>query len=112
MTDTVTALAYQLGKQIREYIQSDQQNHAELESLIGKYLKPHIQEQQLPPKTGAQRAPWRPPETIGYKALDIARELELNDPRQGQLYMLAEIVTALHRQAEALESIDQRLSRK
>ena len=49
--------------------------------------------------------PWRDPQRIGDIAQCEAGLRESHTERAGIIYMLAEILTALHRQAEALESI-------
>jgi predicted ATPase len=52
--------------------------------------------------------PWRDPQRIADIAQCEANLRESRTERAGMIYMLAEILTALHRQADALESIDQR----
>lgn len=49
--------------------------------------------------------PWRDSQRIGDIAQAEANLRESHTERAGVIYMLAEILTALHRQAEALESI-------
>lgn len=49
--------------------------------------------------------PWRDSQRIGNIAQCEAALRESHTERAGMIYMLAEILTALHRQAEALESI-------
>ena len=62
--------------------------------------KPHL-EYQLP---------YRDPQRIGSLALSEANRREEQSDRSGQLFLLAEILTGLHRQAAALEDITQQLS--
>lgn len=53
---------------------------------------------------------YRPPELIASIALTTARQYEQQIERDGQLYLMAELLAALHRQAEALETIHCHLS--
>lgn len=58
---------------------------------------------QLKTGTGNTARPFRDAHTIGDIAVVEAQRREQQCERSGQLYMLAEILTALHRQAEVLE---------
>ena len=104
MHDTLTALTAQLGKAIREHIDADKGRHDEMETMIQKYLAPHINQTKEQHNIRKEPKRWAPPETIAFEALDIAKNLENTQERDGQLHMLAVIATAIHRQAEALET--------
>lgn len=54
---------------------------------------------------------YRPPELIASIAFQHAYEREQRMEREGQLYMLAEILSALHRQAEAIDALTVQLAR-
>jgi len=54
---------------------------------------------------------YRHPHLIGDIAIVEASRREENCERAGQLYLLGEILTALHRQAEALEALGSPYSR-
>lgn len=52
---------------------------------------------------------WRPPDIIGTRATIEADSREAQSERSGQIYILGEILTALHRQAEVSEAIESAL---
>jgi hypothetical protein len=57
-----------------------------------------------PTETGNSARPYRVAHLIGDIAIVEASRREENCERAGLIYMLGEILTALHRQAEALEN--------
>jgi HD-like signal output (HDOD) protein len=56
-----------------------------------------------PTSAATRRRPWRDPQRIADIAQCEASLRESHTERAGLIYMLAEILTALHRQAEAQE---------
>lgn len=62
-----------------------------------------------PANHATSNSEWRPPILIATIALSNAKGKEQNSERAGQLYLLAEIITALHRQAEAMEAVSKTL---
>ncbi len=105
MTDTLTALTDQLAKATREFVDADKANTEGLETMLRRYLQPHFQEP--PPKEAPHDylKHWRQPQDIGNIALTEARLREEESARQGILYLLAEILIALHRNAQATQQL-------
>lgn len=62
-----------------------------------------------PGQHAASDSNWRPPDLIANLAHGNAATREEHSQNAGIVYMLAEILTALHRQAEALEAIQGQL---
>lgn len=60
-----------------------------------------------PGQHAASDGNWRSADLIASLANAKAQTLEADTERAGTIYMLAEILTALHRQAEALEARNQ-----
>lgn len=105
MTDTLTAVIAQLCTATREYFNAAQANSADLETLIRKYLSPHFTKAQPTAADPTKPRLYRHPQRIGDIAMAEAMIRESHTERAGQIYMLAEILTALHRQAEAYEKL-------
>lgn len=53
---------------------------------------------------------WRPPDSLGATAADNALKLEQQTERAGQIYVLAEVVTAVHRCADTMEQTNRELA--
>ena len=104
MNDQLTDLSEKLACKIREYIGADLKSTQGLETFLYRELAPYLQQTPAPTKNSQQKMPRHPPETIAFKALDRAKELDMRAPREAILGMLAQVILALHRQAEALEA--------
>jgi len=105
MTDTLTAVVLQLGKDLGEYLKDDWLNNEALQKLIRQHLAPHFAERQPQIPGPPPPSPYRHPEFIANHAQVEALLRESHTERAGVIHMLADIVIALHRQAEAVERI-------